>query len=460
LGVWLDEKNQLFAGEVDWFIPVLVGAEGTLPTLRRIELAWRNVQGVAMAKSLPRPKDGTLVIRNGDVFDSERGVIMPRTTVVIRGDTIVAVSNDTTMAIPAGAAVIDATGKTVMPGMWDMHGHLFQTSQTAWSVLQLATGLTTVRDLGSDIDVALWQRDNANRGDLLGPRVILSGFMEGPESWAGPTNTIVTTEAEAKAWVARYDSMGYKQIKLYNLVHPDLVPTIAAEAHRRGMRLSGHIPRGLSVPDAIALGFDEIQHAAFLFSTFYQDSLYVPRMRSYSQVASAVAPNVNVDGPEFTALIDVMRSHHTVLDGTYAIWTSTASAGVGAPPVNQKGIDNYYRTITRLDSAGVVLVPGTDNAASSTYVAELETYVRAGIAPAKVLQMATIVPARVMRDDAKYGSIAVGKVADILIVPGKPYEHIADLRTIDQVIRAGRVYTPAQLRGANGIRSDPPAGQQ
>jgi imidazolonepropionase-like amidohydrolase len=456
-GVWLDDKNELFAGEIGWFIPVRSGGEPALPTLRTLEMDWRNAQGLAMAKSLPRPKDATLVIKDGDVFDSERGVIMPQTTIVVRGERIVAVGADAAnMAIPEGATVIDAKGKTVMPGMWDMHGHLQHTSQTQGGIMQLATGLTTVRDLASDIDVALWYRDRVNSGSLLGSRAILAGFMEGPELWAGPTDVIVSNEREARAWVARYDSMGYKQIKLYNVIHPDLVPVIAAEAHKRGMRVSGHIPRGLSVPAAITLGFDEIQHAAFLFSTFFEDSLFIPRMRAYSQVASVVSPNVNVDGPEFTALIDFMRSHNTVLDGTYNIWTSTGSAGVGATPASQKGVANYYRTITRLDSAGVILVPGTDNTTGSTYLAELETYVHAGLSPAKVLQMATIISARVMRDDASYGSIAAGKVADILVVNGKPNERIADLRNIEQVIRAGRVYTPTELRAVLGIRPATP----
>jgi imidazolonepropionase-like amidohydrolase len=291
-----------------------------------------------------------------------------------------------------------------------------------------------------------------NKGALLGSRAVLAGFIEGPLRWAGPSASIASTEAEARAWVARYDSLGYKQIKLYNVVHPDLVPTIAAEAHRRGMRLSGHVPRGLSTPAAIELGFDEINHAAFLFSTFYPDSLYLPKMRAYSAVASAVAANIDVNGAGFTSLIDVMRRHNTVLDGTYNIWTSTASAGVGAPPVDQKGIDNYLRTIVRLDSAGVVLVPGTDNTTGASYQSELESYVKAGLSPAKVLQMATIVSARVMKEDKDYGSLAAGKVADVVIMRGKPYERIADARNVEYVIRAGRVYTPAELRGVLNSR--------
>jgi imidazolonepropionase-like amidohydrolase len=450
--IWLDEKNDLFAGGVEWFIPVIQGGEAAMPALRDIELKWRNAQGLALAKKLPRPAM-TTIISNGDVFDSERGIILPKATVVIRDDRIVSVGDTTMIREDArGVRRIDATGMTVIPGMWDMHGHLQQTSQTAGGILQLSFGLTTVRDLAADIDVATWYRDQANTGAVLGSRAVLAGFIEGPLKWAGPSASIASTEAEARAWVTRYDSLGYKQIKLYNVVHPDLVPTIAAEAHRRGMRLSGHVPRGLSTPAAIMLGFDEINHAAFLFSTFYPDSLYLPKMRAYSAVASAVAPNIDVNGPGFTSLIDVMRQHNTVLDGTYNIWTSTASAGVGAPPVDQKGIDNYLRTIMRLDSAGVVLVPGTDNTTGATYQSELESYVKAGLSPAKVLQMATIVSARVMKEDKDYGSIAAGKVADVVIMRGKPHERIADARNIEYVIRAGRVYTPAELRGVLSSR--------
>ena len=113
------------------------------------------------------------------------------------------------------------------------------------------------------------------------------------------------------------------------------------------MRVSGHIPRGLSVPAAVQLGFDEVNHAAFLFSTFYQDSLYIPTMRAYSLVASTVAPNINVDGPEMTGLIDVLKQHHTVIDGTFSVWISSAGTGIaqavgaGVPSDVQKADANY-----------------------------------------------------------------------------------------------------------------------
>jgi imidazolonepropionase-like amidohydrolase len=381
----------------------------------------------------------------------------PRTTVIVRGDRIVAVGPSDSLRAPQGATVSDAAGKTVMPGMWEMHGHMQMTSELTSGPMQLSFGITTVRDLASDIDVAVSDRDRAQSGAIAGPHVVLAGFIEGPGKWAGPTAVLVRTEDEARRWVARYDSLGYKQIKVYNLVHPDLIPTIAAEAHARGMRLSGHIPRGLTVPNSIELGFDEVNHAAFLFSTFYQDSLYVPTMRAYSAVATAVAPNIDVDGPAMTQLIGMLKRHGTVIDGTFSVWITSAGTGIGqavgagVPTDTRKADANYSRLIKRLYDAGVTLVAGTDAFGSTSYDTELELYEKAGIPAPVVLQIATIGAARVMKDDKDYGSLASGKVADIIVVNGKPIDHVSDVRKVETVIRAGRVYDAHELRVATGL---------
>jgi imidazolonepropionase-like amidohydrolase len=452
--VWLDDKGDLFASDMGWFITVRPEHAAALPALRAIELRYRAAEGEALGKKLAPPPAAALAIVNGDLFDSERGVLLPKTTVVIQGDRIIAVGPAGSVSIPAGATVIDAAGKTVLPGMWDMHTHAFYNSQSSSGPSQLATGITSVRDLAADIDVAVSLRDRSNAGRLATPRYVLAGFMEGPGRWAGPSEVIVSSEPEALAWIARYDSLGYKQIKLYNLIQQDLVPAIAAEAHKRGMRLSGHVPRGLSTPAAVRLGFDEINHAAFLFSTFFPDSLYLP-MRAYSAVAATVAPNVDVDGPEMSAMIQLFKEKGTVIDGTFNIWlvgegpvpNVTGQAPTSNDSIAKRSNANYLRLAKRLFDAGVPLVPGTDG---TSYNVELETYERAGIPAAAVLQMATIGSARVMRDDRDYGSVAVGKVADLIVVNGKPTEKISDLRKIEQVVRAGRVYESRALRVALG----------
>ncbi|MCC6928375.1 MAG: amidohydrolase family protein [Gemmatimonadaceae bacterium] len=477
--VWIDARGALVATGAGWFIAVRRGAESALPELRRLELAWLEQRDAAVAaRFAPKPAAAT-VIRNGDLFDSETGRVRARMSVVITGDRITALGPADSIQVPAGATVIDATGKTIIPGMWDMHTHASQGSVDG--MLQLAAGITTIRDMASDLDVATSRRDRADRGTLVAPRMLLAGFIEGPGKWAGPTEILVRTEDEARAIVARYDSLGYRQIKLYNLVHPDLVPVIAAEAHARGMRLSGHIPRGMTIQAAVRTGYDEVQHGAYLFSTFFQDSLYYPRMRAYSEVAATVAPTFNVDAPEVTALIGFLRERGTVFDGTFNIWQDRSRLlpdGTDPvfgpsidwlPPIDQRSLraggggaseslaraqaasTNYRRMIKRLFDAGVTLVAGTDNVAGLSFHGELEIYERAGIPAPNVLQIATITAARVMRQERDYGSVAVGKVADLAIVAGKPAVRITDLRKTELVVRAGRVYRSRALYEGAGV---------
>jgi hypothetical protein len=480
-GVWLDPQDRVFASSNGWFITVRTGAESVLPGLRAIERAWHARKASELARKFASPAASSVVIKGGDVFDAERGTVRARQSIVITGDRITAVGPADSIKAPAGATIIDATGRTVMPGMWDMHTHLHFTGETDAPLRQLAAGITTIRDVAADIDAALSQRARADSGTMLSPRVILAGFIEGPGNWAGPSAALARDEAEARAWVARYDSLGYKQIKLYNLVHPDLVPVIAEEAHKRKLRLSGHIVRGLTIQDAVTLGYDEFQHAAFLFSTFYQDSLYVPRMRAYSNLAAVLAPTFDVDAPRVTDLIGFLRARGTVVDGTFNVYQNRSSLlpdgtdAVFGPtlgwmgPVTQRALTprgglspqdaaraaalaaNYNKYLKRLYDAGVTLVAGTDNFEGLSFQGELEIYERAGIPAAAVLQIATIVPARVMGDTANYGSIAVGKVADLAIVAGKPYEHVTDLRRTERVVRAGRVYRTRDLYVATGI---------
>jgi imidazolonepropionase-like amidohydrolase len=441
--VWIDDQGELLASAIGWFITAHPDAVASLPALRAFEVAWRDAAGNALAARITPEASGTVLIRDANVFDTERGVMRTRTSILIVNDRIAAVGPADSLRAPRGARVIDAAGKSVVPGLWDMHTHFQLTSQQNGVIRQLATGITTIRDLAADIDVAVSHRDRADAGTLVAPRVILGGFIEGPGLWAGPSDVLVRTEQEARDAVARYAALGYRQIKLYNLVHPDLVPAIAEASRRHGLRLSGHVPRGLTVGAALRLGFDEINHAAFLFSTFHQDSLYLPEMRPYSGVAAIVAPNTDVDGPAMSALITDLQQQHTVVDGTFNLWMRDTTGADSSSA--RAGNRAYLRLIRRLHDAGVTLVPGTDG---SSYNLELETYERAGIPAPEVLRIATLVPARVMGEDADHGSIAAGKVADLVIVDGRPDERIADLRLVDRVVRAGRVYRRADLMAA------------
>ena len=151
-------------------------------------------------------------------------------------------------------------------------------------------------------------------------------------------------------YIARYDSAGYKQIKLYNLVQQDLVPAIAAEAHKRGMRLSGHIPRGLerSRGGAARIRRDPARRVSVL-DVLPGLALHADDARVLA-VATAVAPNIDVDGAPMTDLIKLLHDHHTVIDGTFSVWIGGGAAAVGAGgSTNQQKADAaYMRLITRL----------------------------------------------------------------------------------------------------------------
>ena len=443
-GVWLDERGELLATDVQWFITVAPRAVPFMPAMRTIKLRWRLAQAQRLAASLATSHNGTVVFRNGNLFDSERGVLLPNCTVVTRNDRIVSVGPASSVATPAGATVIDATGKTIMPGMWEMHAHLFTGTLGGFGISQLSLGLTSARDLASDPDLAVMLRDTERAGKLATPRYILAGFMEGPLKWRGPSGTLVSTEAQAREWVARYDSLGYKQIKVYNVVHPDLLPAIAAEAKKRGMRLSGHIPRGMSMEAAIALGYDEVQHGAFFFSNFFQDSLYLPQMRAYSSVAFAVSPTFDVNSAPMTKLLETLKARNTVVDGTFSLWIG--NAGITNEAARANSDTAYIRLMRRMHDMGIQMVPGTDEVTSANYQRELDMFERAGVPRAKILQMATIESARVMNEAREYGSLAEGKVADVLVVNGNPLERLSDLEKLETVMRGGRLYDAAKLR--------------
>src|SRR5262249_2133778 len=135
-------------------------------------------------------------------------------------------------------------------------------------ILHLAAGVTSVRDMANDIEKLNDYRRRWDAWQALGPRVLMAGFIDGPGPYAGPGKGLGSSEAEALAAVDRHHQLGYTQIKLYSSLDPKLVPPIVARAHQLGLRVSGHIPNGLTAEQAVRAGFNEIQHANFLFLNF------------------------------------------------------------------------------------------------------------------------------------------------------------------------------------------------
>jgi hypothetical protein len=478
-GVWLEPDGSFFAVVSGWFTMIPEGWEGAAEALRALEERADDEWAAELGARLADSPDTPVALTGAAVFDPASGEVTPGRTVLIDGNRIATVGPDGEVAIPEGARRLDATGKTVLPGLWDMHTHLSQVD----GVLHLAAGVTSVRDLANDVEQVTGLRASWNGGAGVGPRVILAGFLDGPGPYAGPTKALVSTEEEAREWIDRYASLGYEQIKVYSSLDPKLVPAIAKMAHAHGMRLSGHIPQGLTASEAVDLGFDEIQHVNFIFLNFWGDQGIDTRTPARFTEVAARAAGVDLDGPEVEAFVHKLAQHEIVVDPTVTAFegmflarpgeVSPAFAAVAdrlpaqvrrgfyggglEPPEGMEETfrESYRRLIEmvgKLYREGVPLVAGTDDMAGFTLHRELEHWVEAGIPAPEVLRIATLGAATVMHHEDELGTIEPGKLADLIVVDGNPAEHISDIRKVELTIKNGVVYDAAKLYEAVGIR--------
>jgi imidazolonepropionase-like amidohydrolase len=476
--VWLDADGMLFAiGEL-FLMSVREGWEASQDAIMKAQTEALSRRSSALARSLARDPGRPLLLRGGDLFDAESGKIVPNAAVVIDGNRIAGAGPRETIPIPVDAEIIDTTGKTILPGMWDMHVHMSDDD----GLLHLAAGVTTVRDLANDTDELLARRRRFDEGTILGPRIVLAGIIDGSGPLAGPTKVLVDTEAEARAAVDRYAGLGYAQIKIYSSVKPELVPPIVDEAHKKGMRVSGHVPAFMTAEEVVKAGYDEIQHANFLFLNFWGDTIKDTRTPLRFTAVAEKAADLDLGSDRVQGFIRLLKERGTVLDPTlnafeamfkgrkgeispgYEVVADRMPAQVrrgfltGGLPVPE-GMDQRYRDsfsamlklVKRLHDAGVPIVAGTDALAGFSYHRELELYEMAGIPAADVLRMATLGAAKVMKLDRDLGSVASGKLADLIVVDGHPARRIADIRRVSLVIKDGKVHDVAALQRSVGV---------
>ncbi|HKW40344.1 MAG TPA: amidohydrolase family protein [Gemmatimonadales bacterium] len=477
--IWLDADGEFFAAGGSWFMAVREGWETVQPDLIKAQQAADSVRQSTLARTLARRPTAPVVFRHADLFDAAAARIRARTTVVVTGNRITAVGPDGRVAVPPGAETVDATGKTLVPGMWDMHVHTGDDD----GLLHLAAGVTSVRDMANDVDELQVRRRRWEDGSLLGPRLLMAGFLDGPGPFAGPTKVLVSTDSEARAWIDRYAAMGYVQTKVYSSIKPELVPAIVAESHKLGLRVSGHIPNGMTADQAVRAGFDEIQHANFWFLNFWGDSVGDTRTPVRFTAVAQRGALLDLGSERVRAFIQLLKDHGTALDPTVNVFEQDFVARKGVVPPGfasvadrlpaqvrrgllvgglpvPEGMDQRYRDsfgamlrfLKLMYDAGIPIEAGTDGFPGFAYQRELELYAQAGIPATAVLQIATLNAARIMHRDSVLGSIEPGKLADLILVDGNPTVRMSDIRRVALVMKDGIVYEPAALYRAIGVR--------
>jgi imidazolonepropionase-like amidohydrolase len=476
--LWFDSNRNLVAAvtidaEFDHFEAIRDGYEGALGKLVAIAGTDNMAALAEISKKISGSHADTLAIVGGLLIDGTGSAPVPDSAVLIEKGRIIAAGPRSLVKIPRGATKIDARGKTILPGLWDMHAHF---EQVEWGPIYLAAGATTVRDVGNEFEFITAVRDAIANGRGLGPRMLLAGIVDG----SGPLSLgveRVDTPEQAKMWTDRYHDANFQQMKIYSSVQLDELKVVAAEAHRLSMTVTGHIPEGLNAYQGVDAGMDQINHIEYI-----QEIMYKPLPANASRLDRLNAgANVDLDSPEAKKAIAFLVEHGTVVDPTLALfelYTANSAKPVAtfepglekvapelseelsfnAPPTSisptiEKLVQKDVQIVGALHRAGVPIVAGTDQAVPGHSLhREIELYVQAGFTPMEAIEAATIVPARAMGIDNEIGTVEAGKRADLIILGANPLDSIHNIRTVESVITNGAMYNCAELWRSVGFK--------
>ena len=391
-------------------------------------------------------------------------------TVLIRNGRIAAAGPAASVVIPPGTRIVHAEGKTLLPGLYEMHSHY---SGVEFGPALLASGITTARDCGGEFAFLTHVRKAIEQGQL-GPRLLLAGLIDsgGPLGFGA---FLVDTPDQARQTVDLYADQRFDQIKVYTQLQPEILRTIAAEAHARGLTVTGHVPAAVDAFAGVADGMDQINHLQFVTR-----AMQLPGSKAPFALA-------DLNSERAHQLIALLAQKQIVIDPTLgwgemashpqAIPTASFEPGVNASPFplawrfetigapvadGQSGPDKARflarmalneRVIATLFHAGVPIVAGSDtNLIGYGLDRELELYVQAGMTPLEAIRSATIVSARAMRREADSGSIEPGKRADLVLLDGNPLDDISNLRRVAWVVTGGRLYDCRALARSVGFK--------
>ena len=451
---WFDAAGRLVAAisgdaELDRMEAVRDGYERHLARFVARSVADGIADQARVARGLPPAAEGRFALTGARVVDGTGAPPVEGATVLVRDGVVEAVGPARAVPIPAGVRRIDVRGATVLPGLWDTHAHY---EQAEWPLVALASGVTTARDAGNEIELATGLRDAIERRTILGPRLLLAGVIDGGPSPLGVV--VAATEAEARAAVRRYASLGYRQIKVYQSLPPALVAPVAAEAHRLGLAVTGHVPTGMDLLQFVEAGADMVNHAGAVTRALRTQprervvGLLTARGTRVEPTFARGEQHAHSRDSGFVAyepgVATAPRELRHVLEAT---GTDAASARRMAPALAES-----RRTLAELGRAGVPLLVGTDlTVPGHTIYRELELFVEAGYTPMEAIVAATGTAAAAMGLARESGTIAPGMRADLLVVDGDPLSDIRRLRSTRYVVAGGQMWETAGLWRAAGF---------
>jgi imidazolonepropionase-like amidohydrolase len=361
-------------------------------------------------------------------------------TVVGRIDTV----GDRGLAIPEDARRLDATGLTLLPGLWDMHAHL---KQVEWLPAYLASGVTTVRDLGNETEFLTTLRGGLADHPAAGPRVLAAGFIDATPSEGAPyTSAVADSPEQGRELVRRYRAAGFDAIKVWSNVSADTLSAIAAEAHASGLEVTGHVPQALTLEEALSRGLDQVNHVGYVTDALSRGDILETLRKTQIVVDPTLVVTRYATRGRTTPLASYEPCAEWMPRELVEIWSAFGVAPEDATDA-EASFEQALATVRALDEAGVPIVAGSDQGLPGcTLLLELELYVRAGLTPLEALRTATLVPAQVTGLEGELGSIAPRMRADLILVEGNPLEDIRALRNLRHVIRDGVVLEPSELR--------------
>jgi imidazolonepropionase-like amidohydrolase len=447
--------------------------------MRLLPVALVSMIALGPADATPQGAPGRdgrpLALTHATVVDVTSGQAAHDMTLVVRDGRIAAVGQSGTVAVPTGARTVDARGKFVVPGLWDMHAHLWDHDVTV--PLVVANGVTGIRDMGSDLDSTLALRESIVRGRRLGPRIVTAGpILDGPRDDAAEFHLAVATPEEARRAVDSLARRGVDFLKVYHFLGRDSYFAIADEAHRRGLPFAGHLPPTVTPIEAADAGQRSVEHLYgvvehVLGREAMRSTPFVELVKRYDEAkADALFRHLAARGTWQTptlahfhsfAFRDVPDSGY-VNDPHAAYLTAemrrrwerymparTLPADVAAN--RAAGYRKLSEVVGAMQRSGVGILAGTDNGIKYVYPGfglhdELARLVDAGLTPLQALQAATINAATFLAMADSVGTVQAGKVADLVLLDGDPLADIANTRRISAVVVGGRLIDAAARR--------------